>query len=592
MTGYQNCYCLQSVLAISTWLSLKRLCMLRVDPVDVKQAAASRQAVSSDSDEDSPLAPQLAAADAPAQAGSVSSDSESQDGAPYTSSRSMQSPDRRPAAEVSRAGSSAASQVSSSDSDLPVMPRQPAANAQRQQGSAQAPVRTASLVSLADSEDSGPMPATHGVVQPAQTTTARLRSSQSVTDSINLFPQQTSRFAMEAEDDPASHEFMFEAAFVAEVDTVISAIKHKHQQLQFEATAAQMLSKLEDSWAKLQGASAENSDPFFLFKDGPVTQAAKLGQPLFLEDFDMPSQAATERLNSLLESEPTFAVTEDVTNADAQTTNISLPASFQVFASVHRDKAGQPINISAATKSRFTEIHITQYSDAELQQMIKDELQRRLPGLHLVDDIVRWIFELRELPAAQSTRAASDIRQLFRWVNFIEAQSKAPEGEEPLLSWEARVLLGARFLYFEEGHSAAQKDVVDAYPQMFAASCTPSWVSNLFGEPTEADLFPHTPFALAHQGRSLQLRYTHIASHLADPMAAGADVRKDLAEPRMFSAVTATLIKNMARIFASLSAKSPLLLEGPPGIGKTAVISQASCICRPCQCMYKIKMQF
>jgi hypothetical protein len=33
--------------------------------------------------------------------------------------------------------------------------------------------------------------------------------------------------------------------------------------------------------------------PQFLFKDGPVTQAVRFGKPLFLEDFDLPSQAIT-----------------------------------------------------------------------------------------------------------------------------------------------------------------------------------------------------------------------------------------------------------------------------------------------------------
>ena len=33
--------------------------------------------------------------------------------------------------------------------------------------------------------------------------------------------------------------------------------------------------------------------PRFLFQDGPVTQAVRFGKPLFLEDFDLPSQAIT-----------------------------------------------------------------------------------------------------------------------------------------------------------------------------------------------------------------------------------------------------------------------------------------------------------
>jgi len=521
---------------------------------------------------------------------------------------------------------------SNADSDLPTITNQSSTSSQVQQPEAHAPVTTATLLSFVDSDgtgpapvmhsapvtiatslssvdsdDSGPAPVTHGAVQTSNQQPAgsiadqasNLQSKPSEAGSMDSYPLQAcpAPFEAEAGDVPAPVGFNFEADFVADVNAVLDSLQSRQHELQSDATASQMLAKVQQFWDKLQAASVEQADLFFLFKDGPVTKAAKLGQPLFLEDFDMPSQAATERLNSLLESEPTFAVTEDVTYADAQTASVSLPTSFQVFASVHNDKSGQAINISAATKSRFTEIHVTQYSEAELQQMIRDELQYRLPGMNLPEKLVDWMFAMRQLwldTQGSSGRAASDISQLIHWVNLIETQSRAPVGQEPILSWEARVLLGARFLYFEQGHTAAQAKISEAYPKIFGTSSTPAWVGNMFGEPCEADLFRQTPFILAQQGQSLQLRYTQVAAKLGTAMPLGADVREDLVVPRMFCAVTSTLIKNIASIFAALSAQSPLLLEGPPGIGKTAVITQASFLSTiglpapplsPCKCI-------
>ena len=37
-----------------------------------------------------------------------------------------------------------------------------------------------------------------------------------------------------------------------------------------------------------------------------------------------------------------------------------------------------------------------------------------------------------------------------------------------------------------------------------------------------------------------------------------------------------TFVDNLARIFAAIASKSALLLEGPPGVGKTAVVMTAS----------------
>ena len=394
-------------------------------------------------------------------------------------------------------------------------------------------------------------------------------------DSSRLAEQQQA-WSSSAGMNHSEASFSFSPDFTYSVQDVISALKDKHERLQSEGTASQMLQKLEQAWDKLNAAPAEQSDLVFVFKDGPVTQAAKLGHPLFLEDFDLPSQAATERLNSLLESEPTFAVTEDVTHAD---TSIQLPPTFQVFASVHKDRPGQSVNISAATKSRFTEIQVAPYTEPELQQLVREELQSRLGGTDHVDSIVHWMFELhKEMPVAQSSSSTPgfDIRQLFHWIQFIASQSQAPSGQQPLLSWEQRVLLGARFLLFDEAHASVKTAICSKYPALFGATSTPSWVGAMFEDPTTDSLYGQTPFALAYDGQSLQLRYTQVAAALQTAMQPDAHWQKELVESRMFCSVTSTLVKNMARIFATLSAKSPLLLEGPPGIGKTAVISQAN----------------
>lgn len=539
-----------------------------------------RSASTSDSDKTSPLAPQSDPRDvAQGSPPAAGSSSDSEDDLPQQTGNG----------QTGRRTSN--SSWSNADSDLPTITNQSSVSPQVQQPEAHAPVSPATSLSSVSSIDSGPAPVMHSVVrtanqQPAEGIAGQasnLQSPPSEAGSTDSYPLQAfvAPFEAEAGDDPSPIDFNFEPDFVAEVNTVLDSLRSRQHQLQSDATASQMLSKVQQSWDKLQAASVEQADLFFLFKDGPVTKAAKLGQPLFLEDFDMPSQAATERLNSLLESEPTFAVTEDVTYADAQTASVSLPASFQVFASVHKDKPGQAINISAATKSRFTEIFVTPYSESELQHMIRDELQHRLPDTKLPEKLVDWMFALRQLwlnTQGSSGQAASDISQLFRWVNLIETQSRAPAGQEPVLSWEARVLLGARFLYFEEGHTTAQAKISEAYPSIFggssSSSSTPAWVGNMFGEPSEADLFQQTPFILAQQGHSLQLRYTQVAARLETAMPPGADIKEDLVVPRMFCAVTSTLIKNIASIFAALSAQSPLLLEGPPGIGKTAVITQ------------------
>jgi hypothetical protein len=53
-----------------------------------------------------------------------------------------------------------------------------------------------------------------------------------------------------------------------------------------DAASMQLLHKLQSLWQHLNMPGLNTADPLFLFRDGLVTTAAKLGQPILLEDFN------------------------------------------------------------------------------------------------------------------------------------------------------------------------------------------------------------------------------------------------------------------------------------------------------------------
>lgn len=119
--------------------------------------------------------------------------------------------------------------------------------------------------------------------------------------------------------------------------------------------------KVQGTWDIVKGRNkGDNDTPSFLFRDGPLTIAAKAAVPIVLEDFDQPSQAVMERINSMVEPSPVYSVTEDITNVDLgealNADEVSLEPGFQVFATVHRSSELARVRISPATRSRFTEI--------------------------------------------------------------------------------------------------------------------------------------------------------------------------------------------------------------------------------------------
>lgn len=142
-----------------------------------------------------------------------------------------------------------------------------------------------------------------------------------------------------------------------------------------------MLAKLRHQWQQAADAVA-SGQPLFVFTDGPATTAIKCGRPLLLEGYDLPSQATTERLNPALETEPTFAVSEDIASAGGTAAasglsrnSVAVPSGFFAIATVTVAHPNARVNISPATRSRFTVVHVPLYSAQEEQRILLRELQ-------------------------------------------------------------------------------------------------------------------------------------------------------------------------------------------------------------------------
>jgi hypothetical protein len=349
-----------------------------------------------------------------------------------------------------------------------------------------------------------------------------------------------------------------------------------------DPTSRSMLAKLQSTWGQLASPAASSqgtvSQTLFLFRDGPVTAACKAGHHVLLEDFDSPSQAVTECLNSLLETEPSFSVPEDITQGghELASSAVDIADGFQVFATVHAAEGSsgtRKVNLSPASKSRFTVVLTPAYSGAELVEIIQHQLAAALVAAQHggsqqeVANLTTSLFDLRAIvQAAGLAPPSGELHQLFKWAQYI---CTAPGNA----SLELRLLVGARFFYLDHLTFAAQQAQVQAWWQQRAPSAAdplPPLYASIFSAPAE-DLL-QKPLAVV--GKDLvQLRYTHVTaalhpdSRLLDYAAIAG---------RLHLAPTPTLVNNMARIFAGLAIRAPLLLEGPPGTGKTAAVQQVA----------------
>ncbi|CAF5169049.1 unnamed protein product, partial [Rotaria sp. Silwood1] len=149
-----------------------------------------------------------------------------------------------------------------------------------------------------------------------------------------------------------------------------------------------------------------------------------------------------------------------------------------------------------------------------------------------------------------------------------------------------RLFLGARFFYFDQLPLSRHIFLFEQWRKSLSTVNNYHEYDDIFRAPTEShgaitleslrsvDAEEEAIFPFEVGRGYVALRYTGVrysSEHIDEQNQVTQlnDLRK-----RFYCVPTPTMINQIARIFAATSSKTPLLLEGPPGIGKTQVVTQ------------------
>jgi midasin len=284
----------------------------------------------------------------------------------------------------------------------------------------------------------------------------------------------------------------------------------------------------------------------FAWNDGSLVKAMRNGQHFLLDEISLAEDSVLERLNSVLEPSRTILLAEKGTTENLV---IATP-DFQFLATMNPGGDYGKRELSAALRNRVTEIWVPLLSkEADLQPIVESKLP--IDKQSFVSPMLEFASWFQgEFHGAAAKGAA--LRDLLAWADFI-TRSVA-------VSPELGFIHGAFMIYV---------DSIGANPAGMISSST-------------ANLAVSRSSCIAHLQKfvsldvSAQYRETPTLTSATDSFRVGL-----FALPRT-SSVSAgvpdlifdapTTLRNTMKVVRALQMMRPILLEGSPGVGKTAIV--------------------
>ena len=287
--------------------------------------------------------------------------------------------------------------------------------------------------------------------------------------------------------------------------------------------------KLRAQWARSQA--------LFGWQDGVLVQAMRQGHLFLLDEMSLADDSVLERLNSVLEPVRLLVLAE---KGGESVDEIIAHPNFHLFATMNPGGDHGKKELSPALRNRFTELWVPAIDDDVSLGLI---LKARLPVEHadaFADYILKFLTWIRAQPFA--SKRAPSLRDVIAWADFVvTTRQLAP----------AEALVHGCELVFLDGwsHSEAKEGRAMLHAMVGSPSDAPA-LANMSQDQltmTSEGFFGASPFWIARGPAALPER-SQLALH----------------------APTTRL--NAMRVLRALQLRKPILLEGPPGVGKTSLV--------------------
>lgn len=285
----------------------------------------------------------------------------------------------------------------------------------------------------------------------------------------------------------------------------------------------------------------------FEWVDGSLVQSMREGQFFLLDEISLADDSVLERINSVLESSRTILLAEKGSLDSA----IAAASGFQFFATMNPGGDYGKRELSPALRNRFTEIWVPAMSGMDdVLQIVESKLATAArPHAMAMIQFATW-FKQRFDTSASS---AVSIRDILAWTQFVNAHS--PGDLAPA------IVHGAAMVYI---------DTLGANPAGLMSISSSSLADERGACFTQLGRLLDID-ACASYGYEFEVQSSPESLRIG-PFRLECE-RVVQAAPAAFTFDPPTTRSNAMRVLRALQLPKPVLLEGSPGVGKTALVT-------------------
>lgn len=332
---------------------------------------------------------------------------------------------------------------------------------------------------------------------------------------------------------------------------LFSTIK-KHQEIY--SVNCHMHSESADFLGRLSSVETEGNHRFEWI-DGPLVKAMRNGCMFMIDEISLADDSVLERLNSVIEPERTLLLTEKSFNTDQK---VIAHENFDLVATMNPGGDHGKKELSPALRNRFTEIWCYSSNDiVDINNIVQHNLASLLKKKEktIICKILSQFFEWFFIILQKHGQTHQSIRDVLAITSFIKHSMQSSHSNYHLDPVNA--IRHAIDLVYLDSHNV-YKVISD---ELSPSSCrskleaiitslkpnTKAHINELKIKPTQ-NLVGIEPFFI-HQGP--HFKSFDSVSFVFDAESVG---------------------KNVYRLLRAMQLSKPILIEGPPGVGKTSLV--------------------